>query len=215
MKVILYYFFSILIILLSINLIFGISKRCPKKIGNILKIMMLLIIVRYIGFIYLGITNSNNIALLLKPINNLNMIFVPTIFILGNYVFFRNNKMKISSTYPYLIVFMVIYLTFLYFSKYVLVIANDFGFLLVSSNSMMEQFILDVILGFILLIIFYNISKPHVNKIGLFIEMLAISVTIIEIFLSIYNKGVFPIPVVGEVLAVLVAYYINDTFAVK
>lgn len=212
MKVILYYFFLAFTLLLSINVFLCISSKTPKKIRNIIRFMILIIIVRYIGLIYVGITDSNNTVLMLKPIKNLNMIFVPGILMLASYVFFRNNKQKITSIYPFLGIFIGIYAALLCFSKYALSIGKDFGFLLISSNSIMEYFVFCVILEFIFLLILYNIGKPYVNKLGLFTEIIAISVNVAEAFMFIFGKAIFPVPVLGEFLTLLIVYYINQTF---
>ena len=87
MEIFMYYFLLILMCALIINLIFIIRRKCPKKISVLMNVMMILFLIRCISLIFLSITNSNNYALMIGRLSELNVIYVPAVIFITVYIF--------------------------------------------------------------------------------------------------------------------------------
>lgn len=212
MKIFIYYFLLILMCALIINLMFIIKKRCPKKISILMNIMMCLFLIRCISLIFLSITNSNNYALAVGRLSELNVIYIPAVIFIAVYIFRRENGMKFISVYPYIAVFIALFGAEMYFSKYSLKIIKQFGFVIFSSNELIENFVFITVLVFLSIISIKVVLEPQCNKLGMIILLLSIIAMIVERFLFIYEIAVFPLPVISEFILLMVSYYTVSTF---
>lgn len=212
MEIFMYYFLLILMCALIINLIFIIRRKCPKKISVLMNVMMILFLIRCISLIFLSITNSNNYALMIGRLSELNVIYVPAVIFITVYIFRRDNGMKFISVYPYIAVFAVLFGTEMYFSKYSLKIIKQFGFVIFSSNELIENFIFITVLVFLSIISIKVLLEPRSNKAGMIFLIISIVSMVVERFLFIYEVSVFPLPVISEFILLMTSYYTVSTF---
>lgn len=212
MKTIIYYFLLIIIIFLSFDLISKCKKRCPRKIRGIIIIMSMLMIISKVSLLYLSITNDSNNAIIMSYFMNTNMIYIPCITIILTYIFTRNNKIKFTSIYPILLLFIVNYIVWCYLGSETITISKNFGYEIISSTGIIEKYIMAIIMIFMSIILFKGLLNRNGNSIGMIFLIIVCFSCSFEYLAEIFNVNVFPYPVISEVIVIMISYYGINTF---
>lgn len=212
MKSIIYYFLLIIIFFVSIDLIMLSLKKCPKKIKGTIITIMMFIIINKISLIVLAIINDSNLAIYMKYFVDLDYIYMPCLIIVLSYIFTRNNNIKFVSLYSFFAIFVSLYCLFLYLGKETIIISKNFGYEILSSNKVMEKYIIIMIMIFCVILSFKNMINKKANRLGMAFLICSVLLFIGESFLYIFNENIFPYHVISELVLIFVAYYGVNTF---
>lgn len=207
-----YYIFILLIIFLLILLIKKNLKLSPKKIRIYITVVGILFIIRYVGLFLLCILKNAEFIYLLTPILFLNHITIPLMVIGLSYVYLRWDKLSFSINYIAAAALCVIYLIEIYLIKERIHLDINYGYVIEVVNKNMIYLIPLIIAGVLLIFSVYFIDKPNSNKAGMIYLILGLFIVIMENVLYLGGIKIFPYPIIGDGIFILIMNLAIDTF---
>lgn len=210
-----YYIFLLLIIFLLCVLIKKITKSAPKKIRIYMTIVGCFFILRYIGLFLLCIIKSSNIVHILMPLLFLNHLVIPLMVLALSYVFLRWNKLNFNINYIIAFIVSIIYAIGMLFIKDKVVLSPNYGYIINIYNEVVLYLISLITLGILLCFCFYFFDKPNSNKWGMTYLIIALFMVISENILYLGGIKVFPYPIFGDAIFIILINLAVNTFKKK
>lgn len=207
-----YYIFLLLIIFLCIFTIKRNLLVSPKKIKIYLVIVITLLLIRHIGLIILCLIESSKYIYYLKPIIYLDDIAVPLMILAITYVYLRSEKLKFTGSYFILAGITLIYSIIIYISKIMVKVSHIYGFIISIDNEIMISMFSLILLGIMLIINVLLLDKKYANKKGIWFIILAIMVVMIEKVIIVGGIRIFPYPVIGELIFLIIINVVLNGF---
>ena len=207
-----YYIFLLLIIFLSFYTLKRNLEVSPKKIKIYLTFVITLFLLRHIGLFLLCILQSSNIIYYLKPIIYLNHIAMPLIVLAITYVYLRSETLKFTGSYMILSAIVLIYFLIIKVSKITIEVNQSYGFI-VKINNETEMFLFSLILmGIMLILNVILLDKPFANTKGIWFIIISIVVVMLEEVIILGGIKVFPYPVIGELIFLIIINVVFNGF---
>lgn len=210
-----YYIFLLLIIFLLSILIRKINKSAPKKIRIYMTIVSVLFIFRYIGLFLLCIVKRSNIAHKCIPLLFLNHLAIPLIVLALSYVFLRWDKLSFNINYIIASALFLGYVVEMFFVRGRIVLSPKYGYIINIYNEVYVYLISLIILGILLCFCFYFFDKPNNNRWGMTYLIIALFTVIAESILYIGGMKLFPYPIFGDAVFIILINLAVNTFKKK
>ena len=193
-----YYIFLLLIIFLLITIIRKNQKLSPIKIKVYLFAVIILFLFRYIGLFLLCVVKGGGFIYYFKSILYLNQLAIPLIVLALSYIYLRWDKLEFRINYIIAIGLGLIYFIGMFFINGRVLFDVKYGYII---NIPKEEslFIVSLfIIGGLLIFCIYFFDKPNNNKRGMCYLIIALTVVIIEDALYLGGIRIFPYPIVGD-----------------
>lgn len=210
-----YYIFLLLIIFLLYMLIKKIYKSVPKKIRIYMTIVSVLFIFRYIGLFLLCIIESSSIAHLLMPLLFLNHLSIPLIVLALSYVFLRWDKLNFNINYIIALILFSAYIIEMTIINGKISLNPEYGYVINIYNETIVYLFSLIILGILLCFCFYFFDKPNNNRWGMTYLIIALIMVIAENVLYLGGIKIFPYPIFGDAVFVVLINLAVNTFKKK
>ena len=209
-----YYLFLLLIIFLSISIMKKNLEVSPKKIRIYLTLVITLFLLRNIALFLLCILKNSTIIYYLKSIIFLNHLSIPLMVLAITYIYLRSEKLNFDSSYIIAIIICVIYIGIIYISKVTVQVSYLYGFILeIDKETILFLFSL-ILLGVLFVLNVILLDKPFVNKMGIWSIIIAISITMIENIIILGGIKIFPYPVIGDMIFLIIMNLVLKNFKV-
>lgn len=210
-----YYLFLLLIIFLSFSIIKKNLEVSPKKIKIYLTIVITLFLLRHIALFLLCILKNSTIIYYLKSIIFLDHLSIPLIVLAITYVYLRSEKLNFSGSYIIATIISAIYMGIIHISKVTVEVSYLYGFILkIDKETILFLFSL-ILLGALLILNVILLDKPFVNKIGIWLIIIAISIVMIEYIIVLGGIKVFPYSVIGDMIFLIIMNLMLKGFKVS
>ena len=210
-----YYLFLLLIIFLSFSIIKKNLEVSPKKIKIYLTIVITLFLLRHIALFLLCILKNSTIIYYLKSIIFLDHLSIPLIVLAITYVYLRSEKLNFSGSYIIATIISVIYMGIIHISKVTVEVSYLYGFILkIDKETILFLFSL-ILLGALLILNVILLDKPFVNKMGIWLIIIAISIVMIEYIIVLGGIKVFPYSVIGDMIFLIIMNLMLKGFKVS
>ena len=215
MKFFIYLCLLLFIIIFSFYLQKKNSEKCPVKIRRYFNMLLSLIIIKYSIMLIMCLVENKNIIIYVKDLALLNYIFIPLIGFISLYIFLRDDKMKFSYNQIVLTIVSISYLLLIFIYKTDISIDSELGFIVHFKEYLNPYLIYLIEIATIIVIAILNIDKKYVNKSGLRILIFASGIFIVELILFLAKINIFPYPIIGEILFLILILKNINTFNVK
>lgn len=207
-----YYIFLLLIIFLLILLIQKNLILCPKKIRIYMGIVSVLLIFRYIALFLVCVIKNPNLAYFLKEVLFLNHLAIPLMVLALSYVYLRWDKLDFGIHYIVAIILAILYFIVMHFVKGKVILDPNFGYVINLENETLVYLISLIVLGILLLFCVYFFGKPNSNKVGIIYLIIGLIIVIVESVIYIGGIRVFPYPLVGDAIFIMIINLAINTF---
>ena len=207
-----YYIFLLLIIFLLVLLINKNIKLSPKKIKIYITGVSFLFILRYIGLFLLCILKNGSIVYLLKPLLFLNFLAIPFMVLGLSYVYLRWDKLSFNVIYIISAILFVAYCMGINFISGKVIFNPSYGYVINIYNEKTIDVIFLLLVGSLLCFCFYFFDKPNNNRWGMIYLVIALVLVIVENILYIGGIRLFPYPIFGDGIFILIMNFAINTF---
>ena len=207
-----YYLFLLLIIFLCLILLKKNIQVSPKKIKIYVTMVITLFLLRHITLFVLCIIKNSTVIYKLKSIIFLNHIAVPLMILAITYVYLRSEKLKFSINYIVAAIIIITYSFIIYISQGTVKINTLYGFKLnIDKEIIMFLFSL-ILLAILFMFNVFILDKPFINKKGVYLIILSISIVMIEDIIVLGGIRFFPYPVVGDFIFLIIMNLVLNGF---
>ncbi|MFL0196088.1 hypothetical protein ACJDU8_10995 [Clostridium sp. WILCCON 0269] len=183
------------------------TKSLPGKIKVITFIIIIAMIFRYISIsIMLFATNMKYLYMLKIPFF-LNLIVVPMIVFTVLYIFIRKNNIKFYYIFIISIMLILLYIFIMYKCAAVLQIVEKSVYTLVFLQHIYIYWTYIVFNTLIIFFVLGFVNKKGVNKLGIYLVLLAAFVTVIESILWFMGIRILVENILGDIFWVIVLIY--------
>ncbi|EOR20334.1 hypothetical protein A500_17650 [Clostridium sartagoforme AAU1] len=172
----------------------------PKKIKLFISILLIPMILRCIVLLCGVIIEKQGIIYFLKEYALLNYFSIPLIILSSLYIFLRNERIKFSRNYIFMVILGLLYGLLVYTYKFSISITNNFGFIISIENGIIPILIYLIILASLAVFILINLDKPFSNKAGMRMLLISLIIYIVEYILLLGGISLYPYVIIGEVL---------------
>lgn len=172
----------------------------PKKIKLFISILLIPMILRCIVLLCGVIIEKQGIIYFLKEYALLNYFSIPLIILSSLYIFLRNERIKFSRNYIFMVILGLLYGLLVYTYKFSISITNNFGFIISIENGIIPILIYLIILASLAVFILINLDKPFSNKAGMRMLLISLIIYIAEYILLLGGISLYPYVIIGEVL---------------
>jgi hypothetical protein len=172
----------------------------PKKIKLFISILLIPMILRCIVLLCGVIIEKQGIIYFLKEYALLNYFSIPLIILSSLYIFLRNERIKFSRNYIFMVILGLLYGLLVYIYKFSISITNNFGFIISIENGIIPILIYLIILASLAVFILINLDKPFSNKAGMRMLLISLIIYIVEYILLLGGISLYPYVIIGEVL---------------
>lgn len=207
-----YYIILLLIIFLLILLVNKNMKLSPKKIKIYITTVSSLFILRYLGLFLLCILKSGSFVYLLKPLLFLNQLAIPLMVLGLSYVYLRWDKLKFNIIYIISGILFAVYCIGINFISGKVVFNSSYGYIINIYNEKTIDIIFLIIVGSLLSFCVYYLDKPNNNRWGMIYLVIALVIVIAENILYIGGIRLFPYPIFGDGIFILIMNLAINTF---
>ena len=207
-----YYIFLLLIIFLLIFLMKKNLKVSPKKIKAYMMVVMSLFVLRYIGLFLLCIMKDGRFVYMLKSLLFLNHLAIPLMILALAYVYLRWDKLSFNINYIIAVVLVILYVATMFTMKGKVVFNPIYGYVIKIYNETALFLGSLVIIGSLLIYCVYFLDKPHNNKKGMIYLIIASLVVILENILYLGGLRLFPYPIFGDGIFLMIMGFAISTF---
>ncbi|WP_242849780.1 hypothetical protein [Clostridium sp. C8] len=146
------------------------------------------------------IIEKQGIIYFLKEYALLNYFSIPLIILSSLYIFLRNERIKFSRNYIFMVILGLLYGLLVYTYKFSISITNNFGFIISIENGIIPILIYLIILASLAVFILINLDKPFSNKAGMRMLLISLIIYIVEYILLLGGISLYPYVIIGEVL---------------
>lgn len=172
----------------------------PKKIKLFISILLIPMILRCMVLLCGVIIEKQGIIYFLKEYALLNYFSIPLIILSSLYIFLRNERIKFSRNYIFMVILGLLYGLLVYTYKFSISITNNFGFIISIENGIIPILIYLIILASLAVFILINLDKPFSNKTGMRMLLISLIIYIVEYILLLGGISLYPYVIIGEVL---------------
>lgn len=172
----------------------------PKKIKLFISILLIPMILRCMVLLCGVIIEKQGVIYFLKEYALLNYFSIPLIILSSLYIFLRNERIKFSRNYIFMVILGLLYGLLVYTYKFSISITNNFGFIISIENGIIPILIYLIILASLAVFILINLDKPFSNKTGMRMLLISAIIYIVEYILLLGGISLYPYPIIGEVL---------------
>lgn len=187
----------------------------PKKIKAYMAVVMSLFILRYIGLFLLCIVKSGRFVYPLKGVLFLNHLAIPLMILALAYVYLRWDKLTFSINYIIALILVILYGTIIFLMKGKVVFNPIYGYLIQIYNETALFLGSSVIIGLLLVFCVYFLDKPNNNRWGMIYLIIASVVVIVENILYLGGIRLFPYPIFGDGIFLIIMSLAINTFKKK
>lgn len=207
------YLCSLIFIIIFICYLIKVNfEKCPRKVKKFFAIALGLLALRYVAVLIGALIDEQAIVYLLRHFI-LSDYFVIPLLILGIlYIFLRDENKTFDYNFIFMIILLILYIALLIIYKVNISIDNIFGFVITFKNSLTPNLIYLIIMASLAVVSLLYIDKPHSNKWGMRILTAVLMISIIEFVIFLGGIKLFPYPIIGDVLALLLSYKAIKTF---
>ncbi len=207
-----YYLFLLLIIFLSISIMKKNLEVSPKKIKIYLTLVITLFLLRHIALFLLCILKNSTIIYYLKSIIFLNHLSIPLMILAISYIYLRSEKLSFGGSYIIAAIVCAIYIGIIHISNVTIQVSYLYGFILeIDKETFLVLFSL-ILLGSLLVLNVILLDKPFVNKVGIRLVILAISIVMIEDIIILGGIKFFPYSVIGDMTFLIIMNLVLKSF---
>jgi hypothetical protein len=158
------------------------------------------------------IKNSTNI---LFKINNFLNQSIPLMVLAITYIYLRSEKLNFGGNYIIAIIICVIYMIIIHISKVTVQVSYLYGFILeINKETILFLFSL-VLLGGLLVLNVILLDRPFVNKMGIWLVIIAISIVMIEDIIILGGIKIFPYSVIGDMIFLAIMNLVLKGFKIS
>lgn len=172
----------------------------PKKIKLFISILLIPMILRCIVLLCGVVIERQGMIYFLKEYALLNYFSIPLIILSCLYIFLRNERIKFSRNYIFMVILGLLYGLLVYTYKFSISITNNFGFIISIENGIVPILIYLIILASLAVFILINLDKPFSNKTGMRMLLISLIIYIVEYILLLGGISLYPYVIIGEVL---------------
>lgn len=172
----------------------------PKKIKLFISILLIPMILRCIVLLCGVVIERQGMIYFLKEYALLNYFSIPLIILSCLYIFLRNERIKFSGNYIFMVILGLLYGLLVYTYKFSISITNNFGFIISIENGIVPILIYLIILASLAVFILINLDKPFSNKTGMRLLLISLIIYIVEYILLLGGIRLYPYAIIGEVL---------------
>lgn len=172
----------------------------PKKIKLFISILLIPMILRCIVLLCGVVIERQGMIYFLKEYALLNYFSIPLIILSCLYIFLRNERIKFSRNYIFMVILGLLYGLLVYTYKFSISITNNFGFIISIENGIVPILIYLIILASLAVFILINLDKPFSNKTGMRMLLISLIIYIVEYILLLGGISLYPYAIIGEVL---------------
>ena len=206
-----YYIFLLLIIFLLIIIIKINEKLSPIKIKVYLFAVTILFLFRYIGLFLLCIVQGGGFIYYFKSILYLNHLAIPLIVLALSYVYLRWDKLGFRINYLIAAGLCIVYFIGMFFIKGRVLFDVKYGYIINIKNEESLFLVSLFIVGGLLIFCIRFFDKPNNNRRGMCYLIIALTVVIIENVLYLGGIRIFPYPIIGDgIFLILMNLCINN-----
>lgn len=184
----------------------------PKKIKIYLTLVITLFLLRHIALFLLCILKNSTIIYYLKSIIFLNHLSIPLMILAISYIYLRSEKLSFGGSYIIAAIVCAIYIGIIHISNVTIQVSYLYGFILeIDKETFLVLFSL-ILLGSLLVLNVILLDKPFVNKVGIRLVILAISIVMIEDIIILGGIKFFPYSVIGDMTFLIIMNLVLKSF---
>jgi hypothetical protein len=120
------------------------------------------------------------------------------------YIYLRTEKLRFSGSYIIATIVCIVYIGIIHISKVTIQVSYLYGFLLKIDKELIIFLFSLIILGILHISNVILLDKPFVNKNGLWMTIIAISIVIIEDIIILGGIKIFPYPIIGDIIFLMI-----------
>jgi hypothetical protein len=210
-----YYLFLVLIIFFGIVILKKNLKVSPKKIKIYLTFVITLFLLRHIALFILCILRNSTIIYYAKMLIFLDHLSIPLIVLAVTYVYLRSEKLNFSWSYVVAIIAGGAYASIIQTSKITVEVSYLYGLILQLDNQVSLSLFSLILLGGLLILNVISLDKPFANKKGIWFIIIAIVIVMLEEILILGGIKLFPYPVIGDMLFVIILDFVLNGFKIS
>lgn len=109
-------------------------------------------------------------------------------------------------------ILLLLYVGEIYLYKINIAINSSFGFVITFKNNLTPNLIYLIIIASVAIVSLLCVDKPFCNKWGMKLLTISLMITIAEFILFLGGIKLFPYPVIGEILILLMSFKAIKTF---
>ncbi len=207
-----YLLILIFIIIFTLYLLVINRNKCPKKVKIFFYITFVLLLTRYIAVLIGTLIDSQAIIYFLRPLVLLNYSVIPLVALGTAYIFLRNEDTSFDYNFIFMSILLLMYVGEIYLYKINIAINSSFGFIITFKNDLTPNLIYLIIIASVAIVSLLCVDKPFCNKWGMKLLTISLMITIAEFILFLGGIKVFPYPVIGEILILLMSFKAVKTF---
>lgn len=194
------YSYTVLLLFISTIIIFitFILKSLPLKIKIAGMILVMLIGIRYSSLFIMLLSENIRYLYLLKPFYFSNLLYIPTAAFVLFYIFLRKNKLNFSYIFLITGIFFILYYGLMVMASLMVSPSDYYGYIMKLLDKQISYWayaIFNTIVFFTALLLF---KKGNAIKSGIFLMMIAASVSAAETLMSITGYSFYPDFVMGD-----------------
>lgn len=188
------------------------AKSSPKKIKLFMALALTPLLLRFLSLICGVIIEKQSIIYLLRPFILLNFFSIPLLIIGCLFIFLRDEKIKFSNNYIFLIILLIAYCLLMLFCRVKININTTFGFVFNIKEMLLPTLVYLIIIASLMVFTLLFIDKPYSNKIGMRILLISLIISISEYVFFLGGAKVFPYPVIGDIFILFSTFKAIKTF---
>ena len=207
-----YILFLIFIIIFILYLFIINKKKCPKKVKIFFYITFILLFIRYFAILMGTLIDSQPIIYFLRSVVLLNYSAIPLLALGTAYIFLRNEDRTFDYNFIFMSILLLLYIGEIFIYKINISINNLFGFVITFKNNLTPNLIYLIIIASVAIVSLLCVDKPFCNKWGMKLLTISLMITIAEFIIFLGGIKIFPYPLIGEILILLVSFKAIKTF---
>lgn len=186
----------------------------PKKIKVFINLLLIPLILKYCTLLISFFIEKQQFMYYLKYFHYINYFSIPLAIIVSVYIFLRNEKIKFNHMYIFIAIFGCIYLFII--KRYLLNINVDssFGYLILIADSIIPNLIYLIFIASTFIYTLINFDKPYSNKMGIKLLLITLIIYLVEYILFLGGIKLYPYPIIGEGLVLVILFRAIYTFNV-
>lgn len=207
-----YLCFLLFLFIFSLYLWRGNNVLAPKKIKLFINILIIPFILRIGVLIILTFIERQDIVYYLKYLNYIYLFSIPLSIIVSLYIFLRDEKLKFNYCYIFVFILLGVYITVVKMFDFNLEISTMYGYIISLENGMIVNLIYLILLSTSFIASLLNVDKNYNNKFGMKFLLIVIIIYIVEYLLFLGGIKLYPYPIFGEGLILMVLLTSINTF---
>lgn len=207
-----YLCFLLFLFIFSLYILKENNGLAPKKIRPFINILIIPFIIRIGVLIILTFMERQDLVYYLKYLNYLYLFSIPLSIIVSLYIFLRDEKLKFNYCYIFVFILLGLYISVIKIFNFNLDISTMYGYIISLEKGMIVNLIYLILLSTSFIASLLNVDKKYNNKIGIRFLLITLILYIIEYLLFLGGIKLYPYPIFGEGLILMVLLKAVNTF---